>query len=313
MSRRQSTGLYLLLIFSMVLFGGSWVSGKILADGAAPVPLIFWRFSIAALLMVPVLLRKPKGGSRHTGSMAAAIRASFIGAAFLAAYNVCFFLGLERGTAGVGGVLVTTLNPILTFLFSSLVFRQKTLPLQVCGIIVGLLGGAAILEVWSLTPGTLLESGNVFFLGASVSYASLTVWSQKAERHAGHFTYSTLVYLFTALLAVPVLLIRGTGIMDIPKADAAFWGALVFLAAGVTSVGTTIYFLAARKIGSSRTASFIFTIPLSALLFSWLFLGEVPRTATVIGGFVSVVAVVLVNAKKRITPADRGDPQFTSE
>ena len=313
MSPKNSTGLYLLLVFSMVLYGGSWVSGKILAGAAAPGPLIFWRFTIAGVLMIPFLLGRSSGGIRHSGTTVFGVLASLIGAALLAAYNICFFLGLERGTAGLGGVLVTTLNPILTFLLSSVVFRQKTFLRQVCGIVVGFLGGAAILEAWRLTPANLLESGNVFFLGASVSYASLTVWSQKAERHAGHYTYSTLVYLFTALMAVPVLLIRGTSIMDIPKADAAFWAAMAFLAAGVTSFGTTIYFLAARKIGSSKTASFIFTIPLSALLFSWLFLGEVPKSSTIIGGVVSVVAVVMVNAKKRIAPTRAGDPEILSE
>ncbi len=111
MRRGQTTRLYLLLILSMLLFGGSWVSGKLLADRAVPAPLIIWRFSIAAMLMIPVLLRTQRNGfplKRATPKL----QYPFVGAVFLAVLFLVNRLESEGGEAhralhlqhsGIGG------------------------------------------------------------------------------------------------------------------------------------------------------------------------------------------------------------------
>ncbi len=57
----------------------------------------------------------------------------------------------------------------------------------------------------------------------------------------------------------------------------------------------TVYFIAAERLGSYRTSSFVFIVPLSAMLLSWLFLSEVPAITTLIGGSVAVAAVYMIN------------------
>ena len=50
-----------------------------------------------------------------------------INSIFMVLYNFFYFKGTQIGLAGTGGVLVTTLNPILTSIFSSLL-KYDTLP-----------------------------------------------------------------------------------------------------------------------------------------------------------------------------------------
>ena len=65
--------------------------------------------------------------------------------------------------AGTGGVLVITLNPILTTLFASLIFGNKLLKKDWIGLVLGLLGGAVIIRSWEIDLESLLQSGNLYF------------------------------------------------------------------------------------------------------------------------------------------------------
>jgi drug/metabolite transporter (DMT)-like permease len=69
----------------------------------------------------------------------------------------------------------------------------------------------------------------------------------------------------------------------------------VFLSVISSNFATTIYFIAAERLGSYRTSSFVFLVPSSAMLLSWLFLGEVPEPSTIIGGAIAISAVYLIN------------------
>jgi drug/metabolite transporter (DMT)-like permease len=98
-----------------------------------------------------------------------------------------------------------------------------------------------------------------------------------------------------------MFLISGTQpTMDVMnKADFTFWGNLFFSATITTSLATTFYFVATSKIGASRASSFIFMVPFSAALGSWIFLGEVIEWHTLIGGLLGIAAVYILNRKEK--------------
>jgi drug/metabolite transporter (DMT)-like permease len=56
--------------------------------------------------------------------------------------------------------------------------------------------------------------------------------------------------------------------------------------------------MAAMRLGSQRAAAFIFTVPVSAMLFSALLLGEEFDGFIIVGGVFSVTAVYLINQQK---------------
>jgi len=72
---------------------------------------------------------------------------------------------------------------------------------------------------------------------------------------------------------------------------------LIFSATITTSLATTFYFYATAKIGANKASSFIFLVPLSAAVGSWVILGEVPLWNTIAGGILGIVAVFILNRK----------------
>ena len=70
---------------------------------------------------------------------------------------------------------------------------------------------------------------------------------------------------------------------------------------------TTAYFIATSRLGSEKAAAFIFTVPVSAMLFSMLILDEPLRLNVLVGGILSIVAVVLINTAKNIPVKTESD------
>jgi drug/metabolite transporter (DMT)-like permease len=290
---KSERGLILLVVLAMVSWGGSWPSGKLIACMASPQLVIFWRFSATSILLLP-LLRLFRADLRLTVKDLLLLLA---GAVLMTAYNQFFFAGLKLGLAGAGGVLVTSVTPLATFSLVALINRRRIMLKQALGLVLGLAGGAVLLEIWNLDLDQLLDSGNLFFLLCGVVWAGMTVLSQHIQKRIDFIAYSFYIYAFSSLLAL--LLALPGGLLTISGRLELFWLNIGYLALFATAFGATVYFLAASRLGSRRAGSFVFLVPASALLLSWIVLGEVPRLPTLIGGAAAVSAVYILNSSGR--------------
>jgi drug/metabolite transporter (DMT)-like permease len=276
----------------MVGWGGSWTSGKVASSLARPEIIIFWRFLLTTLSLAPFLLVQ-HGSLRISGrDLPGLILSSLL----MIAYNVFFLMGVRIGYAGAGGVLVTSLNPVMTFGWTALFMRKHPKPLQVMGLVLGFTGGAVILNLWKLSYEQLLDSGNLFFLLAPCAWSLLTILSHKVQERVSFMIFSFYVYFFSTMLSLPVVLLQGL-IWPGTEQPLLFWFNIAYLSFVATSFGTTVYFLASRRVGTQRASSFTFLIPVSAVMISWFFLEEVPRLTTLVGGALSIGAVYLINRK----------------
>lgn len=262
-----------------------------IAGSASPEVLTFWRFFVTFLSFIPIMLfaRKPLRLSRT------AFVQVLLGALFIDSYNKFFFWGLSLGLANVGGVLVTTLNPILTFLLTIILLRRRPALTDGLGIALGLTGGLILLEIWQISMTRLLATGNLFFILASLSWAILTVASERSRAHVSPLVFSFYVFGIAAFLEFFLALPHH--ILQPLSFDGIFWLNIVFLSIFCTTFGTTVYFYASTRLGSHKASSYIFTVPASAVLISWLLLGEIPGIWTLVGGSVAITAVYLINIR----------------
>ncbi len=231
-------GLISLMLLSMTIWGGTWTSSKVIANMAAPEVLIFWRFLFTAVSMLPVMFLYRKSFSIPRKSIGLLL----LGTLFLLLYNKFFFWGLQNGLAGAGGVLVTTLNPILTFLFSIIIFRRKAKRMQLAGLTIGLIGGAIILHIWSIDLTSLFASGNAFFLLATTCWALLTITSEKSKRVVSPFVFSFYVYCF--LTIIDFFLALPSGVFRVFSFGHIFWWNILYMSVFATTFATTVFFAA---------------------------------------------------------------------
>ena len=283
------------IVAAMVLWGIGWPALKAVTQSDVPVEVVtFWRFFIMALAFIPILFwrKKPLSLNRRT------LRFTVTAAALNAAFMYFAFWGVAAGTAGAGGVIITVASPILTALLALIVLRSRIERSQLIGLGVGVFGGMLMLEVWHAD---LLQSGNFFYIAAALIWAFLTLLGQRSHTHMDPIHFNFWLAVFATLVTFVAALPFETGAVF--RQDFRFWSGLLFLAVMGQTVASTVYFVAAGKIGSARAGSYMFLVPLSALGASFVLLGEVPSFWLVTGGAVSTAAVYFVNARRKKNPA----------
>lgn len=279
----------LLMVVAMMLWGGGWPALKILTTDVSWEVATFWRFALMTLAFIPVLAwyRVPMRLSlRALGwvSLSAFLNAAFMGLSFW---------GVAVGTAGAGGVVITTLSPILTVLVSLLFFGLKPSRRHVAGLFIGLLGGAIMVDVWDWE--ILSHGGNLIFVLCALVWAVLTLSAQRSHLHLDPIHYTFLLGLVATLGMAVVAYPHGIG--SAFDQGWEFWGAAAYLAVLGQTVASTIYFVASGKMGSNRASAFMFLVPVCALIASYLMLDEIPSSELLVGGAISIAAVYLINRR----------------
>jgi len=275
----------------MITWGYSWAGAKILGPYGDVSAKIFLRFFLASIALIPILLkyRIPFTVSKS------GLQFILINAISLCSYNYFYFRSTHMGLAGVGGVLVTTLNPILTstvvFCFVDKSVRLKDL----IGLAIGFIGGSIIIRFWEMDLNLMIQSGSLFYILASFSWVSVTLSSQKSKNHIHFLSYS--FWSFVVAAGFSFLFCNLSDIAITINYDRYFWINILSLSIIVMSFANTMYFFASSKIGAVKASSFIFIVPLTAIIFSKILLDEQIRLTTLMGGSLSIIAIYLINKK----------------
>jgi drug/metabolite transporter (DMT)-like permease len=209
------------------------------------------------------------------------------------AFMVFSFLGVKYGLAGAGSVIITSLSPIMTFLLIIILFKKKIASLQYFGLFLGLIGGVIILELNDFA--LFLNSSNIFFLLCALLWAGVTILSQHANKHIHPIHYSFFISLLATL--VSFIYAFDANLLSVFELGERFWIALIYLAVLGQTLATTIFYMASGKLGSEKTSSFMFLIPLFALFSAWLILDEPIELHIIVGGTLSMMAVFFINRK----------------
>ncbi len=275
----------------MITWGYSWAGAKILGPYGDVSAKIFLRFFLASIALIPILL---KYKIPFTVSKSG-LQFILINAISLCSYNYFYFRSTHMGLAGVGGVLVTTLNPILTstvvFCFVVKSVRFKDL----IGLAIGFIGGSIIIRFWEMDLNLMIQSGSLFYILASFSWVSVTLSSQKSKNHIHFLSYS--FWSFVVAASFSFLFCNLSDIAITINYDRYFWINILSLSIIVMSFANTMYFFASSKIGAVKASSFIFIVPLTAIIFSKILLDEPIRLTTLMGGSLSIIAIYLINKK----------------
>lgn len=295
--RASQNNLFLVgMILSMTCWGFSWTSGKILSAYGDPLTISFLRFALTFVSLIFILLAMKEKMLLSAKGAFDLIAASVL----ISIYTYLFFKGVSVGKAGAGGVLVTVLNPIITYAITIAAARRKPSRNESIGLMLGLAAGIVLLKLVT-EAGEIFKAGNIYFLLAACSWSVLSRFTAKATRYGSSLAFSFWMYGISTVLMF--LFSGAASTMDtFAKSDLTFWGNLFFSATITTSLATTFYFVATSKVGASKASSFIFMVPFSAALGSWIFLGEVIELHTIVGGLLGIAAVYILN-KKEVTKA----------
>lgn len=280
-----------LLILSMITWGISWPANKVLTSFGTPANLGVFRygFVILSLLFLLISLRTKLVISKK------GIPFLLISGVLMATYNYTFLAGLKNGSPGAGGILVTTLNPVIAYGLGMLIDWKKPARNEFIGLLVGIIAGLTLLKIWG-NEDIFAKPGNLYFLLSALIWSIMSKFTSKSAKYGSPFAFTWWMYLVTLLCIIPFCSFTEIGKL-IQSSDIHFWGNVLFSSVITTTLATTTYFFATSKIGAEKASSFIFIVPFSAAIFSFAILGEELEMNTIVGGLLGIAAVYMINRK----------------
>jgi drug/metabolite transporter (DMT)-like permease len=289
------------LVLANVLWAGSYTAGKVALAELPPVELNAVRFTLAALLLTPVLIRYRKQIPRDRRLLFVLLQLSLLGFVLNKALE---YIGLSLSTASDVALLIAT-ESIFTGLLSWLFLRERVTRAGVGALAVGLLGVYLIVERGFIP--NLGGGNNTRVIGDVLVVFSLLLEAGYTVR--GKTTLTTLPpLLFTALtitgslffwIPAGALAVAHNGL---PQVSVESWLSAFYLAAITTVLGYWLWFHALRVTDASAAAPTLFIQPLLGAALAIVILHDEVSIATVAGATCIVISLLLVMRGTRRKP-----------
>jgi len=282
------------LTTAAMVWGGSVVAQKVALGPFSPVETSVFRGLGALLILIPLWLWKEGGGQFSKNDWGTFF---VLGLGVLGNHLLVLF-GLQFIGAGSAGVIIGA-SPAITAFLSSLILKDISLRLIWPGCVISFFGVMVITGQSGIegTGSNPLLGGILVFL-ALVSWALYTIGCRKIMDRFSPLTVTWTTLMMSLVFEIPLLSMNhkvlGAGIESVP---ALGWVALVYVMVFATALGQQAWLYGVDGVGPSRAGIFGNLVPVSALFFSFLILGE-PVGGREIGGVgLILLGVWLVNQR----------------
>jgi len=272
----------------MLAWGGSWVNVKILGHYISAYEMIFLRFGITAITMVPIIIWLKHSFKIDLKSFGLVVLVALA----LIFYNKYYYLGTKFGTASLGGAMVTTMIPILTFVLLALMGVKKVSSKDLFALALGAVGVLTMLHIWTFDLAHILLIQNLYFIIAAFLWAILTIISSKSTK-ISPIVFTFYMYIMTVVL--DCVLLVDVSAMPFETFDGIFWINMLLMSLAASTFANTIFFLGIEKLGAAEVSSFVFLVPFSAIGLSAIFLDEKVDLFIIIGTILTLFAVKMLN------------------
>lgn len=284
---------YFLLVVSMLLWGGTWVAGRVLAQSMHPMSAAFLRFALASVILLFMCWRADGKLPRLKANQVLPV--AFLGGTGVFAYSYFFFTGLQTTPAGRAALIVACI-PVCIAVLSAVLYRERFGPLRILGTVVSLVGVSVVIadgDPLGLLAGGV-NRGDYMILGCVASWTAYTLGGRSVMKSLSPLN-SVAWSSFTGTLMLLPAAVSGGLAGDVLAARPVDWACVVFLGFLATALAYFWYYRAIAVIGASRAGIFINTVPVFAVVMGFLFLGEPIHLSLVLGGLMVLGGVYLTN------------------
>ena len=280
---------YPLIIISMIFWGASWISFKVLTNYINAYETVFLRMGICFLSMFPFIFIfkfKYKLNLKH---LILVLFASL----FLVLYSIFMYIGVEHGTGSLGGAMVPSMIPIVTYIFVAILNKKIISLKHSFALILGAFGVLNMINIYKFDVSIIFSKYNIYFIVASMLWAILTIITSKSTK-INAFVFTTYTYLISSF-CLYIFYIDNSIFIRISNFDFKFWFNIFVITLLSTTFATSIFFFGAAKYGAKEVSSFVFLVPASAIMIGYIFLDEKIEFSTIIGVSFAMIAIYILN------------------
>lgn len=283
---RPSVGYHILALATILVWGTTFASTKVLlTHGLTPPEIMFYRFIIAYALTW--IFSRKVWADTWCDELLLAVAGFMGGTLYFLAENTAIDYSITSNVA-----LVICVTPVLTALLTSVVYRERLTRRFVVGSVVALLGvGFVVLN------GTVLKIhplGDALALVAALAWA---VYSVVVRRFEGRYTtwfVTRKVFFYGILTMLPFIAAGMGGGLHLDRlAIPVVAGNVLFLSVVASMLCFYTWNLVLEKLGTICASNYMYTQPLVSLACSVWVLSE-PITPIALLGTVFILGGIYV-------------------
>ncbi len=280
------------LTTAAMVWGGSVVAQKVALGPFSPVEASVFRGLGALAILIPLWLWKEGENNFSKKDWG---RFFLLGLGVLGNHLLVLF-GLQFIGAGAAGVIIGA-SPVITAFLSSLILKDVPLRVIWLGCVVSFIGVVVITGQSELAgSGSHPVIGGVLVILALVSWALYTIGCRQTMGRFSPLTVTWTTLMMSLLFEIPLLVINhkmlAAGIDAVPLSG---WIALLYVMVFATALGQQAWLYGVDGVGPSRAGIFGNVVPVSALFFSYVILGEPVGVREIAGVGLILLGVWLVN------------------
>lgn len=284
---------YLALIGLALIWGASFLFIKVAVRDMSPEVLLLIRSAsgFATLAILISLMGRPLFGPGW--------RSRLIPFAIMAVTNavipwIAIAWGEERISSGLASVLNSTTTLWTAVLIYWVVPSERPSAVNYAGVLLGI-AGVVVLVYPDLAARGISGSflGAMAVVVAALSYAINALYQRRKMKHVSVFEISLGQLALSVLFAIPIAAPTITHV----HVQLVSIAAVLALGAGGTGIAYLLYYYVMNSLGAVRAAGVTFLVPITAVFWGALLLGERFSVPAVIGMIVILAGVVLTNLR----------------
>lgn len=297
-----------LLIFTVLAWGLSFISTKIVLTQLPPITIAFYRQIIASVFLIlwgivsKTLLRV----SLREWIMI--MISAFFGIVLYFAFENT---GLQYTTAANASMIISAL-PVFTLLSEAIIYKMKIRRQLVWWIMISI-GGVYLLvtDHGGLDFSSTRFIGNSMVLGAMACWVVYTAFCKKLlEKHSTILitTYQSLISIF---LFIPFIIPEIKRWPTLTSLSVSVWVNLLFLGIFCSALAYVWYAYAVKNLGATISTVFLNLIPVVTMVTGSFLLGEIITGWQIIG--ISLILLSLFQLSKPTEHHRKIDQVFQEE
>lgn len=204
-------------------------------------------------------------------------------------YMIAFNQGLATVTAATGSVIIATV-PVMTALFARFVYRETLTAFQWLAILVEFVG---VVVLTLMNSAFSVNTGLLWMLLAALALSIYNLLQRKLTQTYSALQTSTYsIFAGTLLLAIfaPASFRE---IAQAPPVQHLYLAVLGICSSAIAYVAWAKAFAKAPK--TSLVTNYMFVTPFLTSILAFLLAGEVPDFATLVGGSIILIGLVIFN------------------